>query len=329
MTLDTGDDELIISMERFADDLKSVDCSEQMTMAFKSNEAYQDAIDDWEWVNFNEKRTFILIANYPGCGRNRSRQPWVVSNVQYDVPNFIVHLNATKKNWTDIAHLYSLDFGIYQPLPSPNNPRALIEATKSFSVDLYHALPSTIFSSSFGQFSFGIECNECGTSGSLEISGHVESNLFGLSQFKVSVIPHGIQAHLALRMIASGELPVGGWEKDFDILSVGIPGFSIPNILEVGPNLQIDGGFSLSTLEGAVSITSGITATIPDSSLAEVDFASKKKLDIHGWKPTFSTTPFQFNAKVDADFEFFVQLSVAVSLTCLGGSLVLISYVLH
>jgi hypothetical protein len=105
MTLDTGDDELIISMERFADDLKFVNCNEQMTAAFKSNEAYQYAIDDREWANFKEKRTFIPIANYPGCDRNRSRQPWVVSNVQYDVPNFIVHLNATKKSWTDIAHL--------------------------------------------------------------------------------------------------------------------------------------------------------------------------------------------------------------------------------
>jgi hypothetical protein len=114
---------------------------------------------------------------------------------------------------------------IFNAFPSPNDPRALIEATKSFSVDLYHALPSTIFSSSFGVFSFGIQCNECGTSGSLEISGHVEPNLVGFSEFKVSVFPHGIQAHLALRLIESGELPVGGWEKDFDILSVGIPGF--------------------------------------------------------------------------------------------------------
>lgn len=96
----------------------------------------------------------------------------------------------------------------------------------------------------------------------------------------------------------------------------------------MGPNLQIDGGFPLSTLEGAVSIMSGITATIPDSSLAQVDFASKKKLDIHGWKPTFSTTPFQFNGKVDADIEFFVQLSIAVSLTCLGRHSIIISCVL-
>src|SRR5580700_8697270 len=65
MTMFTGDEELVISMERFASELKAVNCSNNMMMAFKSNASYSSAINSWEWVNFNENRTFIIIANYP------------------------------------------------------------------------------------------------------------------------------------------------------------------------------------------------------------------------------------------------------------------------
>jgi hypothetical protein len=97
MTMFTGEEELVISMERFASELKAVNCSSNMMVVFKSNASYSSAIDSWEWVNFNENRTFIIIANYPGCGAEKSHQPWVVSSVAYDPTYLAVHLNATKK----------------------------------------------------------------------------------------------------------------------------------------------------------------------------------------------------------------------------------------
>lgn len=108
-------------MERFASQLKDVYCSQDMMMSFKSKNSYSSAVASWNWVNFNENRTFIMVANYPGCGAANSRQPWVVSNAAYGPDNLAVHLNATKKTWKEVAHTYSLDFGRYSPPTSTNS----------------------------------------------------------------------------------------------------------------------------------------------------------------------------------------------------------------
>lgn len=115
MTLGTGEEQLVISMDRFKDHLTAVDCSDEMFLTFTSNATYQDAIDDWEWVNFNEKRTFILIADYKGCGEEFSRDPWVVQKVRYDDPKLTVHLSAVRKDWKELGTGFELDFGKFAP----------------------------------------------------------------------------------------------------------------------------------------------------------------------------------------------------------------------
>jgi hypothetical protein len=320
MTLSTGDDELVLSMERFAGELSQVKCDSQIEMVFKSNATFGQAIASWSWVNFKDQRTFIMVVNYPGCGPANTRQPWVVSNVNYDSKYYIAYLNATRKSWKDIAHTYVLDFGKYGPQTPAKGRRDLIDYTQSFSIDLANSLPQEVFAKeNFGQFSFGIDCEDCGSKGSLELQGHIESNLWGLDAFTISAIPHGISAALTLKLMAAGALAPGGWSKQFHILTVDIPGLGIPDVLDIGPNLEFDGGFAISKLTGDVVITSGVTASIPDASLAEIDFVAKKNLDFHGWKPTFSTVPFKVDVQVDASIELFIQLSVAFSLDCLGG----------
>jgi hypothetical protein len=165
-------------MERFAGELKSVDCSSNMMMTFISNSTFQTAIASWSWVNFNEKRTFILIANYAGCSPDNARQPWLVSDVDYDFSNLVAHLNATQKSWPEIAHTFSLDFGKYQPSPPVSQKRSVIDVTQSFSIDLNYPLPQALLpdtamsdylpDSVLGDFDFEIDCDGCGSKGSLE-----------------------------------------------------------------------------------------------------------------------------------------------------------------
>src|SRR5450432_22395 len=142
MTLNTADDEMVVSMERFAQNLKAVNCSQSMMMSFKSNASYQQAVHSWDWVNFNENRTFILIANAPGCGAARSRQPWTVNWAEYDPEHLTVHLNATKKTWKEVAHTYSMDFGVYAPASSSNSSLSRrLSFNKQINLDLTAALP--------------------------------------------------------------------------------------------------------------------------------------------------------------------------------------------
>jgi len=119
MTLDSSDHEnkLILSMDRFVGKVKEVDCSSNMMIRFTSNDTYMDAISQWEWVNFNEHRTFILIANYPGCAENQTREPWIVSNVDYSPETLTVHLDAKRSTWEVVGKTFpfKVDFGQHFP----------------------------------------------------------------------------------------------------------------------------------------------------------------------------------------------------------------------
>lgn len=331
LTLSTGDEELVLSMERFAGELKSVDCSSNMMMTFLSNSTFQSAIASWSWVNFNEKRTFIMIANYAGCSPDNARQPWVISNVDYDLANLVVYLNATQKSWPEIAHTFSLDFGKYQPSPPVGHKRSIIDVTQSFSIDLNQPLPQTLLpdtamsdylpDSVLSDFDFEIDCVGCGSKGSLELQGHVESDIWnGISDFTLTVIPHGIEAVLDLKVIATGTVPTDSWGHQWHLFDVGIPALSIPDVLELGPNLDFSAGFNITKLSGSVSLEAGVTGAIPNTARAEVDLVQKTSLDIHGWTPVFTPIPFNLDLEVDLDFELYVAVAVQVSLEAMSES---------
>ena len=88
-----------------------------------------------------------------------------------------------------------------------------------------------------------------------------------------------------------------------------------------GPNIQINAGYSLDYISGEATVTTGISARIPDNSVAEVDLASKKPVQISGWVPEISTQPVVIQAQVDAQVELFTEIAVAVTLEVLGRSI--------
>lgn len=327
MTMDTGDDELIISMERFASQLESVNCTEEyMAMTFTSNVTYEHAINSWEWVNANNNRTFIMIANHAGCGKDKSRSPWLVSNVYYEPSNLTVTLNSTKKTWEETAHSYALDFGHYAP-PAPaavqQNGSLAKRWTfdKSFPLDLTHQLPSDMFGAiNTGDFNLAVSCPDCGTKGQLVLAGHVEVKFFGgLKSFTVSATPHGIAAALNLKVKVGGTLPMGGFSQTINLATLDLGGFSIPGILTLGPTFNIDAGFGLSSLTGSATFSTGISASIPDDSVAEVDLTGNKASDISGWTPAFVTQPLTVDAQIAVGMDVYTKLSIAASLLVLGN----------
>lgn len=318
----TKDDELVISMERFASSLKAVSCTSDMTMTFISNETFQAAIEEWSWVNFKDNRTFILIANYEGCGPARSRKPWLVSSVSYDDAAFKVYLNATQKTWTEVAHTYELDWGRFSPHNTTNsNRRSLLNWNPSFSVNLNHKFPTDFFAAKkFGKVTFNIDCNECETTGTFHFAGHIASDIFnGLSAFSVSAVPNGVSLDFPLKIKASGSLlPIGKYSEAFNLAAVGIPGFTIDEVLKVGPNINFDAGFNLTSFKGAVTVGTGFTASLSNNAIAEVDLFGRKALDISGWEPKISPKPLDVSVAVGFGLELYIQTSVEISLDCLG-----------
>lgn len=325
MILYTKDNELVISMERFAHELKSVNCGQNMMLTFKSKAAYEYIMKTWIWVNLNGTRSFIMVANYPGCGKDRSREPWVVSNVYFYNSTLTVHLDATKKTWKEVAHTYTLDFGDFIPEPSTNQRRFLnVNLDKSFTLDLTAQLPTEIFKTPTpNNMSLAIDCIDCGTKGTLVFAGHISASLFdGITSILLSATPHGIEANLKLSFDLSGSLSfevAGALKVNKKLLTLPLPsGFNIPDILTFGPNVDINAGFSLDNLEGEAKITTGISAKIPDSSVAKIDLVAKHAVDISGWVPQITTDPLTLEAEIDAEVELYTEIAVAVSLLVLG-----------
>ena len=321
----TPEDQLIVSMERFAHQLKSVDCSENMTLTFNSNRTFGLVQQSWNWVNFNGLRTFILVADYPGCGKNESRNPWVVSNVQFDSSSLTVYLDAVLSTWKEVAQTYTLDFGELTPSTEATEKRLFsIGFDKSFTVDLTSTLPTDIFSlaidNSLGNVSLALDCHDCGTTGDIVFSGHVEASLFsGITVLQLSATPHNVAANLNLTLELDGELNMEQTEPyqvNEKILTIPLPGagFTIPDLITFGPNAQVSAGFALDSLEAGASIEFGVHASIPNTAVAVVDLHSKQTVDIHGWEPVITTQPLEVHAEIEAQVELYTELSIAVNL---------------
>lgn len=319
MTLFTGDEELLISMERFADQLTAVDCSQNMMMTFKSNSSYQSAIQSWDWVNFNEQRTFIMIANYPGCGADNSREPWVVSNADYDPTHLVVHLNATKKEWTEVAHTFNLDFGQYAPASSSKTRRWGID--KQVNLDLTSTFPASFVTSVdiTPNLNVGVTCSNCGTKGTLTLAGHVEMSLWNLETFTVTANPTGVQMDLNLAISVSATDPALKYSPaPWNFFTLPLGGFEIPGLVTLGPELTLGAGFTITGVKGKATISASVTGKIPDSSTAEINLTGNRGGTASGWVPVWSAGPMDVSEQISSSVEVFGNAKIGVALTVVG-----------
>ncbi|KAI9642138.1 hypothetical protein NHQ30_008940 [Ciborinia camelliae] len=332
VTLNTGETELVISTEHFADSLTDVQCTNDLILTFKDNSTFQAAIADWSWVNFHENRTFFMINNWGPCAAasESGRQPWVVHGVDiYDEQNFIVNFNATLSDWDDVMSGAVIEFGA---MSSSTSSKRSYTISQSLSLNLAHTLPQTFFSKSTNSgLDFSIDCPGCATTGSISVTGKVVMGTTigiptSVKSVSISATPQGVGANLALGFGVSGTLG-SGWSKDWNLITVGLPGWSIPKIIDLGPQFSVDAGFALSGIEGSAQISAGIDVKIPDSSSAVLGISGVDS-SFHGWIPTVTPQTPKVSVEVDGHLNLFTELGLDVGLTVLskygfGGGLFL------
>ncbi|KAB8298566.1 hypothetical protein EYC80_000745 [Monilinia laxa] len=332
VTLNTGDTELVISTEHFAESLTDVQCQGDLVLTFKDNATFQDAIADWSWVNFHENRTFFMINNWGACAAaaESGRQPWIVHGVDaYDQQNFVVNFNATLADWDDVMSDAVIEFGSISPTLSKRDDTV----SKTLSLSLAHSLPQTFFSKSTNSgLDFSIDCPGCATTGSIEVQGKIVmgTNFIGIptsvKSVSINATPKGVGANLALGFGVSGTLG-SGWSKEWNLITVGLPGWSIPKIITLGPQFTVDAGFTLSSIEGSAQISAGINVAIPDSSSAVLGISGVDS-SFKGWVPTVTPQTPKVSVEVDGHLELYTELGLDVGLTVLskygfGGGLFL------
>ncbi|KAA8564777.1 hypothetical protein EYC84_010549 [Monilinia fructicola] len=332
VTLNTGETELVISTEHFAESLTDVQCQGDLVLTFKDNATFQDAIADWSWVNFHENRTFFMINNWGACAAaaESGRQPWIVHGVDaYDQQSFIVNFNATLVEWDDVMSDAVIEFGSISPTSAKRDDTV----SKTLSLSLAHSLPQTFFSKSTNSgLDFSIDCPGCATTGSIEVQGKIVmgTNFIGIptsvKSVSINATPKGVGANLALGFGVSGTLG-SGWSKEWNLITVGLPGWSIPKIITLGPQFTVDAGFTLSSIEGSAQISAGINVAIPDSSSAVLGISGVGS-SFKGWVPTVTPQTPKVSVEVDGHLELYTELGLDVGLTVLskygfGGGLFL------
>ncbi|KAF7939276.1 uncharacterized protein EAE97_007356 [Botrytis byssoidea] len=332
VTLNTGETELVISTEHFADSLTDVQCNGDLVLTFKDNATFQAAISDWSWVNFHENRTFFMINNWGACAAasESGRQPWVVHGVDvYDEQNFIVNFNATLSDWDDVMSGAVIEFGA---MSTSSSSKRTDTVSKTLSLNMAHSLPQTFFSKSTNNgLDFSIDCPGCATTGSIDVQGKIVMNTIigiptSVKSISITATPKGLGANLALGFSVSGTLG-SGWSKDWNLVTVGLPGWSIPKIIDLGPQFSVDAGFALSGIEGSASISAGVNVAIPDSSSAVLGISGVDS-SFKGWVPTATPQTPKVSVEVDGSLQLYTELGLDVGLTVLskwgfGGGLFL------
>jgi hypothetical protein len=321
MTLQTsGEHEAVISMERFSHVLKAVECSEHMILSFNSNLSYHHAVNSWGWVNHHDKRTFIFIANAAACGGNSSREPWLVDTIEYDPLHLTVHLNATKKDWKEVAEHYELDFGRFLPATASSLNKRLT-LSKEVSLDITHNAPTNFFTSlSFpNSMSFALTCAACGTHGTIYMAGHIRTSWFSIKEFTVSAVPRGVGANMDMRFGISMSVPGMSFSPEpVNFLTVPLGGIYIPGLIKLGPELTLGAGLSITAATGSATIAAVINSSIPDTAVAEFQLHGKRGATFSGWTPQFHHGPLSISESLTASIDVFGRAEVGVALEVLG-----------
>lgn len=272
-----------------------------------------------------------MINNYGPCAAASpsGRQPWIVHGVDaYDEQNFIVNFNATLSEWDDVMANAVIEFG---NAPSISTKRSET-ISKSLSLSLAHDLPQTFFSKTTNSgLDFSIDCPGCATTGSIDIQGKIVLGTTlgiptSIKSVSIDTSPKGVGAKLALGCGVSGTLG-SGWEKEWNLITVGLPGWSIPKIITLGPQFNVDAGFTLSGIQGSAQISAGMDISIPDSSSAVLGITGVDS-SFHGWIPHVTPQAPKVSAVIDGKLELYTELSLDIGLTVLskygfGGGLFL------
>lgn len=151
------------------------------------------------------------------------------------------------------------------------------------------------------------------------MSGHIETSWFDMTSFTVKAVPQGVGADLNMRFSLAMVIPGTTFSPEpLTFFTIPLGGFSIPGILELGPALTLGAGISIVGLQGSASIGATISATIPDTAIAEYQLVEPRGATFSGWEPQFSNGPLDISEALTASVDVFGRAEVGVALEIFG-----------
>jgi hypothetical protein len=310
--------ERVIAMERFANQLKSVQCAEDMMLEFLDDATFEYAKNVWNWVNSEVNHTFIMVTNYAGCADDMERLPFVVSNIEYDEAANKAFLKAELKDWEEIAHSYTLNVG-HTPLTPTHRSlmsRGILPRDTDFTMSLASSYDQNLFSDTVGEWTTQVDA-VISTEGKLNVDMDIDVAWFKLKSAAMSITPENVAASIQLALSEKGKLGKEyTWQKT--IVSIPIEGISIAKVVKVGAFLDVDVGFTMEQWEGTATANFGARLDLSNSAIVTVDLVNTDNNKFSGWTPTFKALPLALSAKVEGSAKAFAQPNIKLEASVLG-----------
>lgn len=321
-------------MGRFSEGIVRSMCSESnILLQFDSVGTFDKAQASWNWVNEDTQKVFILVADPNLCNSGLDRDPWSVTHATFNPATREVRLNATKKRWAEVIYDYKIDFGAAEATTMQKRTSILDYAyNNAFEIPLTRTFGPNLFDFKFNDptdnalaVQFGVKCNDCGLFGRLKFVGRIEGNyILGVTKFDLGLTPEGVHAVLNLELLFSGRYELGmyGLPDMKEVFpSPDIPllySWKIDGIIELGPKIRLQTGFELESIKGKARLTTGLTATVPDDSIARLSFRSDDVFQVNGWTPTFEVQPVDLDAQISAVVQLYFQVVPAFDFVILS-----------
>ncbi|KAL2846116.1 hypothetical protein BJY01DRAFT_234715 [Aspergillus pseudoustus] len=317
LTIDLpGDDETVISIDRFKHLLTSIYCTNMtMTVKLKNDKAYEYIKRGWEWLNDVAPNKLVVVAGAGDCGWNPTRIPFAASTVVFDDVANTARLVGKTMTWRDFQN-YELTVGRYRPVS---------DAVSRRDIDKTLALPFNLplpFSS--GQINTPVDaldltwfCVDCGTQGSFDFGFHIETKYGVPKDASISLSPNSVKAVLTPRIAIQADIG-GDIDDEWEIGKIPVGGISIPGgILDVGPQVTFSLGYSIGPLQGSAGISTGVSVSIPDDSELEISLISPD-ISSTGWAPKLEMKPITVDARLVGEVLVYVKASIDLSAEALG-----------
>ncbi|KAK6506746.1 hypothetical protein TWF481_005206 [Arthrobotrys musiformis] len=296
-------DHPLLALESFDDLTTSIKCEDsnkKISVAFKSSEAMERAVENWDYVNQNQSDYFYLIANHVGCGPDAERHPYKVVGVDFNEAALTTTFSTQATSWNETAATYDMKLGTRSVAELP---RALVkrDATDVLKTvfDLWKKTPAGLILTGAAELiaggTFDIDlssgdkesevllwrsfesdkvrveskCVGCYTTGTIHWDTEYSMDDGVIGELVARGSPQGLGGKVKITTEIEADL-----EEGYEIEKlIALPGVSSPitisDILSVGWTIEVGPGFELG-LKAAGGFTVGFEWGIPDSATVEV-----------------------------------------------------------
>ena len=305
-----------------SDAVKSAKCTgDELWITFWQQNAYNYAKSTWP----KSGTKFILATYFPGCaGHNAGRRSFsLVNSYQMDDSTLAIRAVVEDTDLKSIMQNFNLQWGTATAQNRTLSKRVSI-GSHTVSINVAPAANSLVTTSAFGS-TFPIYSNNyisaycvtCAARGSLTLSGQINWSILHPTTLQ-SGSAIVINGNLDIRALIgiTGQASYSNHALTKTLFSSGLPGFSIPGIINLGPQITATANLDVD-VNAAGQLLAGFELAWPNAQTT-IDLVAATQSN-SGWTPSFSPT-----LRATGTFGITLTPSIPVSLgfgiSVLGGA---------